>query len=201
MNTDTQFRVLGISGSLLKASFNSGLLRAAQEVVPPNLTLELFDLRGVPFYDGDLEEQGDPPEVRALKDSISSSDALLLATPEYNAGIPAPLKNAIDWASRSSEGYRKSAIYGKPVAIMGGGGGGGGGTRAQEQLVQVLSVLGVDIVQPQVAVPQIWDKFNESGRLVDEATRQNIRDLVDSLSAAVCGTWITCMQWQRQTVA
>ena len=125
MNTDTQFRVLGISGSLRKASFNSGLLRAAQEVVPPNLTLELFDLRGVPFYDGDLEEQGDPPEVRALKDSISSSDALLLATPEYNAGIPAPLKNAIDWASRSSEGYRKSAIYGKPVAIMGGGGGGG----------------------------------------------------------------------------
>ena len=139
--------VIGIAGSLRGGSYNRGLIRAAQELAPPNLTIESFDLRGIPFYDGDLEEQGDPTEVRALKDSISSSDALLLATPEYNAGIPAPLKNAIDWASRSPEGYRNSAIYGKPVAIMGGGG--GGATRAQEQLVQVLGVLGVDIVHPQ----------------------------------------------------
>ena len=119
--------VIGIAGSLRKGSYNRGLIRAAQELAPPNLSIEPFDLRGVPFYDGDLEEQGDPTEVRALKDSISSADALLLATPEYNAGIPAPLKNAIDWASRSPEGYRNSAIYGKPVAIMGGGGGGGRG--------------------------------------------------------------------------
>ncbi len=127
-------KVIGIAGSLREGSYNRGLIRASEELAPPNLTIEPFDLRGIPFYDQDLEEQGDPPEVRALKDSISSSDALLLATPEYNAGIPAPLKNAIDWASRSPEGYRNSAIYGKPVAIMGGGG--RGATRAQEQLVQ-----------------------------------------------------------------
>ena len=130
---------------------------------------------------------------------ISSSDALLLATPEYNAGIPAPLKNAIDWASRSPEGYRNSAIYGKPVAIMGGGG--QGATRAQEQLVQVLGVLGVDIMHPRVAVPQVWDKFDESGRLIDEPTREEIRDLLGSLCAALSGTWITCMQWRQQSAA
>ena len=191
--------VIGIAGSLREGSYNRGLIRAAQELAPPNLTIEPFDLRGIPFYDGDLEEQGDPAEVRALKDLISSSDALLLATPEYNAGIPAPLKNAIDWASRSPEGYRNSAIYGKPVAIMGGGG--GGATRAQEQLVQVLGVLGVDIVHSQVAVPQIWDKFDESGRLVDEPTRDEIKNLLVSLCAAVSGTWITCMQWRQQPAA
>ena len=191
--------VIGIAGSLREGSYNKGLIRVAQEFAPPNLIIEPFDLRGIPFYDGDLEDQGDPPEVRALKDSISRCDALLLATPEYNAGIPAPLKNAIDWASRSPDGYRNSAIYGKPVAIMGGGG--GGATRAQEQLVQVLGVLGVDIVHPQVAVPQIWEKFDESGRLVDEPTREKIRDLLGSLRNAVSGTWITCMQWRQQTAA
>ena len=191
--------VIGIAGSLREGSYNRGLIRAAQELALPDLKIELFDLRGVPFYDGDLEEQGDPPEVRALKDSIASSDALLLATPEYNAGIPAPLKNAIDWASRSPEGYRNSVIYGKPVAIMGGGG--GGATRAQEQLVQVLGVLGVDIVHPQVSVPRIWDKFDESGRLVDEPTREEIRSLLGSLCAAISGTWITCMQWRQQIAA
>ena len=75
-----------------------------------------------------------------------------------------------------------------------GGGGGGGSTRAQEQLVQVLGVLGVDITQPQVSVPQIWDKFDESGRLVDEPTREEISNLLASPSAAVSGTWITCME-------
>ena len=81
------------------------------------------------------------------------------------------------------------------------GGGGRGATRAQEQLVQVLGVLGVDIVHPQVSVSQIWDKFDEIGRLVDEPTREEIRDLLASLSAAVSGTWIACMQWRRQTAA
>ena len=192
-------KVTGIAGSLRKGSYNQGLIRAAQELAPPGMIIEPFDLRGVPFYDGDIEEQGDPPGVQLLKETITSSDALLLATPEYNAGIPAVLKNAMDWASRSPEGYRKSAIFGKPVAIMGGGG--GGATRAQEQLVQVLGVLGVDIVHPQVAVPQVWDKFDENGWLVDEPTREEIRDLLGSLSAALSGTWVTCNQWLRQTAA
>ena len=136
------------------------------------MAVQSFDLKGVPFYDGDVEEQGDPPEVQALKSANQGADAVLLATPEYNAGIPAPLKNAIDWVSRSPQGYRESVIYSKPVAIMGGGG--GGAKRAQEQLIQVLGVLGVDVVQPQVSVAQVWDKFDESGRLTHEATREEI---------------------------
>ena len=130
-----------------------------------------------------------------MKETISKADALLMATPEYNVGIPAPLKNAIDGASRSSEGYRKSAIYGKTVAIIGGGG--RGAVLAQEQLVQVLGVLGVDIVHPQVAVPQVWDKFDAAGRLVDEATREQISDLLGALSSSLSGTWINCMQWRQ----
>ncbi len=90
-------------------------------------------------------------------------------------------------------------IYGKPVAIMGGGG--RGATGAQGQLVQVLGVLGVDIVQPQVSVSQVWDKFDENGQLVDETTTEEIKGLLDSLSAAVSGTWITCMQWRQQRAA
>ena len=163
------------------------------------MEITIFDIKDLPFYNGDVEAQGDPSSVIALKSAIRDADALMLATPEYNAGIPAPLKNAIDWASRSDEGYRKSAISGKTIAIMGGGG--RGAARAQDQLVQVLGVLGVDIVHPQVSVPQIWDKFDESGRLVDEPTREEICDLLASLSAAVSGTWITCMQWRRQTAA
>ena len=191
--------VIGISGSLREGSYNRGLIRAAQELAPPHLRIEPFDLRRVPFYDGDLEEKGDPVEVEALKETISGADALLLATPEYNGGISAPLKNAIDWASRSPEGYRSSAIYGKPIAVMGGGG--SGATRAQEQLVQVLRVLGVDIVQPQLSVRQIWDKFDESGRLTDASMREEIRNLLDSLSAAVSGTWITCMELRQRAAA
>ena len=160
------------SATSWQGSFNRGLIRAAQELAPDGMAVQSFDLKGVPFYDGDVEEQGDPPEVQALKSAIQGADAVLLATPEYNAGIPAPLKNAIDWVSRSPQGYRESVIYSKPVANMGGGG--GGAKRAQEQLIQVLGVLGVDVVQPQVSVAQVWDKFDESGRLTHEATREEI---------------------------
>ncbi|MDA1215875.1 MAG: NAD(P)H-dependent oxidoreductase [Chloroflexi bacterium] len=187
--------IVGIAGSLRQGSYNRGLIKAAQELAPPHLTIEILDLKGIPFYDGDVEEQGDPAEVQALKETISKADALLIATPEYNAGMPASLKNATDWASRSPEGYRKSAMYGKTVAIMGGGG--RGAVLAQEQLVQVLGVLGVDIIHPQVAVSKVWDKFDATGGLVDEATREQIKDLLGALSSSLSGTWINCMQWRQ----
>ncbi len=197
--TSESVQVLGIAGSLRQGSFNRGLIRAAQALAPDGMAVQSFDLKGIPLYDGDLEEQGDPPEVQALKSAIRGTDALLLATPEYNAGIPAPLKNAIDWASRSPQGYRESVLYGKPVAIMGGAG--RGAVRAQEQLIQVLGVLGVDVVQPQVSVAQVWDKFDQSGQLTHEPTREEIRALLESVFAALSGTWITCMQWRPQATA
>ena len=172
--------VLGISGSLRRGSFNTALLREARELAPDGIQIDLFDLKGVPLYDADLEAQGDPEEVAALKSAVRRADALLLATPEYNGGLTAPLKNAIDWASRSEAGYRESAIFGKPTAVMGGGGGGAEG--AQAQLRQVLSALGIQTVErPEVKVAAVWGKFDEDGRLNDQATKRAILELLLAL--------------------
>jgi len=102
-SADKRIRVLAISGSLRKTSFNTGLLRASQEVAPDWMDVEIFDIRDLPFYDGDLEAQGDPEPVRSLKSAIRESDAVMFATPEYNWGTSGVMKNAIEWASRDRE--------------------------------------------------------------------------------------------------
>ncbi len=173
-------RVLSISGSLRRGSFNTALLKAAQELAPEGMEITIFDLKDIPLYNADVEAEGDPEAVTALKKAVHGADALLLATPEYNGGIPAPLKNAIDWASRSPSGYQESAIFGKTVAIMGGGG--GGAVRAQTQLRQVLSALGIEALeQPEVKVAMVWDKFDEKGHLIDHKTREQINELLHAL--------------------
>ena len=130
----TNLRVLGISGSLRKASFNSGLLRAAQEVTPDGMEVSIFDIRDIPFYDGDLESEGDPTPVVALKTAVREADAVMFATPEYNWGTSGVLKNAIDWASRDRE---QGGLMGKPATIIGAGGR-AGTARAQMQLLETL---------------------------------------------------------------
>ena len=117
--SDKRLRVLAISGSLRGASFNTGLLRASQEVAPDGMDVEIFDIRDLPFYDGDLETQGDPEPVKALKSAIRESDAVIFATPEYNWGTSGVMKNAIDWASRDRE---EGSLMGKPGTIIGAGG-------------------------------------------------------------------------------
>ena len=109
-------RLLGIAGSLREGSYNRGLLRAARGLAPDGVELEEHDLGGLPFYDGDVEAAGDPESVTELKDAIRRADGLVIATPEYNRGIPGVLKNAIDWASRPA---LASPLASKPVAIMG----------------------------------------------------------------------------------
>ena len=128
-------RLLGLAGSFREGSFNRGLLRAAAELTPEGVELVEFDLRGLPFYDGDLEAAGDPESVTDLKEAIRDADGLVIATPEYNRGLPAVLKNAIDWASRPA---LASPLAGKPVAIMGATTGFGGTARAQQQLREAL---------------------------------------------------------------
>ena len=108
-------RVLGISGSLRKASSNTGLLRAAQEIAPERMEITIFDIKDLPFYNGDVEAQGDPASVIALKSAIRDADAVLFATPEYNWGTSGALKNAIDWASRDRE---EGSLMGIPATIM-----------------------------------------------------------------------------------
>jgi len=100
VDSPTPVRVLGIAGSLRKASFNALALRAAAEMLPPGMTLEVFDLGAIPLYNGDVEAAGMPGPVRDFQGRIAEADAMLIATPEYNASVPGVLKNAIDWASR-----------------------------------------------------------------------------------------------------
>jgi chromate reductase len=172
-------KLLGIAGSLRKSSFNRGLLRAARELLPADVELAEFDIRGVPFYDGDVEAAGDPEPVVALKDAIREADALLIATPEYNRGIPGGLKNAIDWASRPPLG---SPLAGKPVALLGASTGRGGTALAQQQLRQALEFPRAFVLdEPQVLVPEAYLRFDQHGELVDDTTRAEVAELLDTL--------------------
>ena len=174
--------LLGIAGSLRQGSHNRALLRAAEELLPAGVELQQFDLRDLPPYDGDVEAAGDPEAVTVLKDAIGAADGLLIATPEYNRGVPGVLKNAIDWASRPP---LASPLAGKPVAIMGASTGLGGTARAQEQLRAALEFPGADVLdEPRVLVPEAYLRFDDVGELVDDGVRADIADLLETLLRA-----------------
>jgi len=172
-------RILGVAGSLRRGSYNRALLRAAQELLPEGMTLELFDLRDIPPYDMDVEQQGLPTPVVAWKEAIRRADALLIATPEHNWSVPGVLKNAIDWASRPPG---DNVFQGKPVAIMGASTGLYGTVRAQLHLRQVLASVDAYVLnRPQVLVARAQDKFDAEGRLIDEPTRALVWNLLTAL--------------------
>ena len=172
--------VLGIAGSLRAGSFNRSLLRAAQELAPAGMQITAFDLAPIPLYNADVEAQGDPEPVAALKSAIRRADALLIVTPEYNFGMPGVLKNAIDWASRPP---RSSVLMGKPAAIMGATPGMGGTGRAQLQLRQAfLFTQTLAVLAPEVLVARAGEKFDAAGRLTDEKTRQIVGQLLQALA-------------------
>jgi len=171
--------VLGIAGSLRKASFNRALLRAAQELAPKEMEITVFDLAPIPAYNEDVEKQGEPGPVAALKDAIRAADALLFVSPEYNYGIPGVLNNAIDWASRPPG---NSPLNGKPAAIMGASQGTGGTIRMQMALRQTfLFTETYALVKPEVLVARAQDKFDAEGRLTDEKTREFVGKLLAAL--------------------
>ena len=180
MNSDTHLQILGISGSLRKASFNSGLLRAAQENAPERMDVTIFDIKGLPFYDGDVESQGDPQSVTALKSAIRDADAVVFATPEYNWGTSGALKNAIDWASRDRE---EGSLMGKPATIIGAGGR-AGTARAQMQLIETLAETGaVVMVKPGVLIQAFAPmKFDSEGNLIDDETKELLRRHLDEFA-------------------
>jgi chromate reductase len=172
--------VLGISGSLRKASFNSGLLRTAQELLPEDMILEIYDIANIPLYNEDIWAAGVPEVVKDFKARIAAADALLIATPEYNYSIPGVLKNAIDWASRLP---KDSPLNDKPIAIMGAGGI-MGTSRAQAHLRQVAVYTNMHpLNKPEVHVQRSWEKFDAEGNLTDEPTRQLVQQLLVALDA------------------
>jgi chromate reductase, NAD(P)H dehydrogenase (quinone) len=172
-------KILGIAGSLRAQSYNRAALRAAQALVPPGGTLDIFELDGITPFNQD-EERKPPQKVVDLKARIRAADAILLATPEYNYSIPGVLKNAIDWASRP---YGDSAWNGKPVAIMSASVGIFGGMRAQYHLRQCFVFLNMDaVLQPEVAIGNAQQKFDPQGELTDNTSRQLIGQLLQNLA-------------------
>jgi chromate reductase len=172
--------ILGFAGSLRKGSYNRSLLQAAVELTPKDAKLEVFDLEGIPPFNQELEAQM-PERVGEFKAKIRAADAILIATPEYNYSIPGVLKNAIDWASRPP---RDNSFAGKPVAIMSASTGMLGGARAQYHLRQVFVFLNMHPVnRPEVIVSFAQEKIDEKGRVIDETTREKIRELLESLVA------------------
>ena len=175
-------KILGIAGSLRKASYNKGALRAAQQLSPQGATIEVFELDGIPPFNQD-EEKNPPAKVTEFKRKIREADAILFVTPEYNYGLPGVLKNAIDWASRP---YGDSAWNGKPCAIMSAAMSMGGGVRAQYQLRQAFVFLNMEaVLQPEVAIGNATERFDAEGNLKDETSKKLIAQLLQNLVAKV----------------
>ena len=171
-------KILGIAGSLRKASYNRGALRAARQLCPEGASIEVFELDGIPPFNQD-DEKNPPQKVVEFKQKIRSADAILFVTPEYNYGLPGVLKNAIDWASRP---YGDNAWNGKPCALMSAAMSMGGGIRAQYQLRQSFVFLNMDaVVQPEVAINNVGERFDESSNLKDETSKKLIAQLLQNL--------------------
>jgi chromate reductase, NAD(P)H dehydrogenase (quinone) len=171
--------IVGISGSLRRLSFNSGLLRAAVGFMPDGATLEIADIRPFPLYDGDLEaKDGIPSAVAELKDRIAKADGVLLASPEYNNSIPGVLKNAIDWLSRPASDIPR-VFQGKPFAVMGASPGGFGTILGQNAWLPVLRTLRTQPwLEGRFMLSRAANAFDREGRLTDAAALDQLKGFV-----------------------
>ena len=178
-----QLKILGFVGSLRKGSYNRALMHAAQELLPENVELEVFEIAEIPPFNQDLELQ--PPQVvREFKAKIRNADALLIASPEYNYSVPGVLKNAIDWASRP---FAENPFDDKPVAIISASVGKLGGARMQYHLRQTFVYLNMHpLNRPEFMLSKAKDHFDNQGKLVDEEARQRLKQLLEAL---VQWTW------------
>jgi NAD(P)H-dependent FMN reductase len=167
--------IIGIAGSLRKGSLNAALLRAAREVAPAGLAVEIASIREIPLYDGDVEEASGVPEpVTALKNRIAATDGLLIVSPEYNNSVPGVLKNAIDWLSRPPSDARR--VFGsRAVALIGATPGPGGTRLSQTAWLPVFRTLGLrPWFDRSMYLSEADDLFDDSGRLTDAKTRERL---------------------------
>jgi chromate reductase len=177
---DSHFHILAIPGSLRAKSLNRMLIRAAHNLAPEGVEIEIADLNTIPLYSGDVEAEGDPEPVRVLKERVHNADALLIATPEYNASIPGVLKNAIDWLSRPPQ----LVLRHKPVAIIGAAPGNFGTARAQSDLRRVLAHVDAYTLQkPEVMLFRANEAFDADGNLEDEQTKELLTSLLENLTS------------------
>ena len=175
---DHKLKVLGFAGSLRIGSYNNALLRAAADFIPEDVTLEIFDIDGIPPFNQDVESDI-PKNVKDFKSKIREADAILIATPEYNYSVPGVLKNAIEWASRPNG---DNPFNEKPIAIMSASIGMLGGARAQYHLRQIFVYLNMyPINRPEVIVTFAQNKFDSNGKLIYENIQNFLRKLLQNL--------------------
>ena len=173
-------KVLGISGSLRRGSYNTAALKAAQALAPDGMSIEIASIADIPFYDADIQAEGFPAPVLALGAKIRAADAVLIASPEYNYSIPGVLKNAIDWISRLPD----PPFVGKPIGMLGASQSVLGAARAQYHLRQAFVFLdALPVNKPEVFIAMAQTKFDETGQLTDEPTRGFIRKHLEALDA------------------
>lgn len=178
-------RIVGLSGSLRRHSFNSGLLRAAVEAMPEGAVLEIGSIAEIPLYNNDVEAEGIPAPVAALKDRVAAADALLLVSPEYNNSIPGVFKNAIDWLSRPPSDAPR-IFRGKPVALIGASPGNFGTILSQTAWLPVLRTLGAEHwAEGRLLVSHAGDLFDGEGNLTDDAVREKLAKYLASFVAHV----------------
>ncbi len=175
--------ILGISGSLRRASYNTALLRHAEKMLPQGTSFDLADLSTVPLYNEDIIPENLPPGIISFRTSLENADAVLIACPEYNYGITGVLKNALDWAATDTLG---NLLPDKPVAIMGASRSIFGTARSQLQLRQVLHATNANVIRkPEVYIRRMQDIISENGVISDERTLKKIQALVEALMAAI----------------
>jgi chromate reductase, NAD(P)H dehydrogenase (quinone) len=180
MAEDAGHRVVAFAGSLRRGSFNRALIRAARDLAPQGMSIELIEIGGLPFYNADLEAEGDPAAVAAFKSSVEQADGVLIATPEYNDGIPAVLTNAIDWGSRLPV---RAPLTDLPVAIMGASPSQVGTARGQMHLRQILGHIRSRVLPPpEVLVARAHERFDKELRLTDHGTQRVLVDLLQRFS-------------------
>jgi NAD(P)H-dependent FMN reductase len=177
-------KILGLSGSLRKASFNSALLRAASNLTPSSAEIVIGSLDAVPLYNGDVEDEtGLPDAVKTLQTQLAGADALLLVTPEYNSGIPGVFKNTLDWMSRGNGG---ALFKGKPTAVIGASPSGFGTVLSQGHWLPTLRALGTrPWYEGRLAVAHADQKFDAQGQLTDAKTRDALRDYLAGFVATL----------------
>ena len=178
-------KLLGISGSLRRGSYNSALLRAATRLMPPEATLEVASIRDIPLYDADLEAQGIPAAVVQLKEAVVAAAGVLLATPEYNNSIPGVFKNAIDWLSRPNSDVKR-VFAGRPFAVIGASPGGFGTNLSQVAWLPVLRTLGTQFWSGgRLQVSRAGSVFDEAGNLKDPGVEQQLKQFLAGYVAFV----------------
>lgn len=173
-------RVLAISGSLRAASHNTALLRAAAQLAPEGVEVELYDgLDRLPPFNEDHEADTPAPEVARLRDAIASADAVLISTPEYNGTMPGQLKHALDWGSRPYG--PPSALYGKVIAVIGASTTDYGALWAQDHVRKALGIAGARVVEVELPVGRAHDRLDADGALIDPETAEQLGEILQAI--------------------